>query len=365
MKNICHLVQDGVNCGLFTEVDISIKPSGQTKQHFSFKSGVLQNTYNARLFDIASITKTFLTMLVYRLLPIGEEKFFSLDTPVHWHLNLDGPFVDELTFRHLLTFHATFNRFITPAEMLDEMTRRNSTAKLSVFYEMIQQMETVGLLDRPGVVHKYANIHSILLGRAIENAFGQNLEELLKTHLFKPLGLNDTLTNPISKADRCVIAGHGLNLGEVSDPVARLALRIYSRLLGSAGLFSTTSDMLKLLDVVLMGSQHPDCQIQDVYAESLHLPLVSGSNFGQGFGIWNEFRRNLEHRNPTSSLGGVFKSGWTGCMVMCSRESGVSFALATNFLHKDRSLEEMKHDRRLLNEFYAGIAECVLGYKND
>lgn len=363
------VINSGVQQGLFTHADISVRSQASSKQHFNFGMDGVSHQYRPRVFDIASITKMIVTLLVYRLLTLKVHPEFSLDAPVKNFIpDMSGPFVDELTIRHLLTFHARFNRFVTPEEM-EQRSNRNPLSR--PLMQMLRQIKIVGLEGKPGLKHNYANVHTILLGLVLERFFESRfggacvevskfrLEGLIGTYLTKPLGLVDTLTDPISRANRCVIAAGGLKLGQVSDPVARLALGQHRRLLGSAGLFSSSRDLVDILDLVILGEKHPDCPISAEFIDLLHVPLLPTSDFGHGFGLWSVFRKNLEEFNPTSPPDGIFKSGYSGCIAMCSREFGVSFALTTNFLHKQRTVEEMRQDRRLLNQLYARVAECV------
>jgi CubicO group peptidase (beta-lactamase class C family) len=362
MKNkLEEIIRRGVHQGLFTVADLSVtyQSTAQSSfdEHFNFGVNGLSSSYQPRVYDIASITKMIVTLLVYRLLTLNEQSEFRLDAPVKKLMpDLSGPFVDELTIRHLLTFHAKFKRFVTPDEMMHECMINPSSRVLP---NMLNRIKKVGLEDKPGLKHNYANVHTILLGLILENVFGKSLEELIKMYITSPLGIVDTTTDPISRAHRCIRAAHGLRLGQVSDPVARLALGQHKRLLGSAGLSSTSKDLVHILGLVMLGEQHPSCPISAEFIELLYTPLLPTSNFGHGFGQWSVFRNNLEMINPTLPPDGIFKSGWSGCIAMCSRGFGVAFALTTNFLHKQRTTEEMTQDRRLLNHLYAYIAECV------
>lgn len=360
-KKLEEIIRCGVHQGLFTVADLSVTyqstHQSSFKEHFNFGEDGLHSLYQPRVFDIASITKMIATLLVYRLSTLNSHPEFSLDAPVKKFMpDLSGPYVDELTIRHLLTFHAKFNRFITSEEMMQESIANRRSL---VLVKMLDQIKTVGLEDKPGLKHNYANVHTILLGLVLENVFGKSIEELIKIHITGPLGLVDTMTDPISRAHRCVRSAHGLRLGQVSDPVARLALGQHKRLLGSAGLFSSSKDLGHILDIVMLGEQHPSCPISTEFIELLHTSLLPTSNFGHGFGQWSVFRENLEMINPTLPPDGIFKSGYSGCIAMCSREFGLAFALTTNFLHKQRTVEEMRHDRRFLNQLYALVAECV------
>jgi CubicO group peptidase (beta-lactamase class C family) len=353
------IIQDGFNAGIFTEADLSFRFSAPHASHMSFSKGRIVEVYERRLFDIASVTKMIVTLLVYRLLTIGHNGEFTIDAPVNRFIDISGPHTDDLTIYDLMTFHAEFNKFITPAEMFRKIRRRKGLGNLKVFPEMLQQIKSVGLTGRPGVNCRYANVHTILLGLVLESAFGKGLGELIKEHLLAPLGLSDTTADPMGKLHRCVQSHHKVPLGRPSDSVAHFSLRAYSRLLGSAGLFSTTSDLLCILDMALLGDQHPTCYIRDAFAGNLHQPVTEAKNFGQGFGLWSEFLKNLESFHPDPPHDLVFRSGFSGVVCACSKSANTSFAIATNFNHKRRTRAKTKADRRALHKIYARIANCV------
>lgn len=148
-KKLEEIIRRGVHQGLFTEVDLSIAYQTVFKEHFNFGLNGVSDLYQPRVFDVASITKMIVTLLVYRLLTLNSRPEFTLDAPVKKFLpDMSGPFVDELTIRHLLTFHAKFNRFITP----EDVTRISATHFGGrVMRHMLRQIKKVGLEDKPGL----------------------------------------------------------------------------------------------------------------------------------------------------------------------------------------------------------------------
>jgi CubicO group peptidase (beta-lactamase class C family) len=259
-----------------------------------------------------------------------------------------------------LTFHATFNTFITPPEILEKLKNTEGLARLIVFPEMITQMKSVGLVGRPGLDFRYGNIHAILLGLVLEKVFGESLDKLMRKHLFAPLKFWNTTIDPSFQLKRCVKAQHDIPLGKVSDPIARLALHAYG-LIGSAGLFSSTKEFLDLWGLVLLGEQHPTCPIADTFAKGLHLPVTEKRDFAQGFGLWSKFLENLEEFHPYPPDDIIYRSGFSGVVGACSKSVDGAFTLATNFLHVHRGVDEMKVARRGLHETYARVAHCVFG----
>lgn len=365
-EKIEKILQEGLAKGIFTEVDLSVRSSSSEIFHTSFSRGNFMAEYGKRIFDTASVTKMILTLLVYRLLTVHEMGEFSIDAPVNRFIDISGPHTEELTVYDLVTFHAEFNRFTTQAEMMKKIIRVKNpkapfrpTEPLKVFPEMLREIKSVGLRGRPGTSFRYGNVHSILLGFVLESAFKKGLEDLIREYLLIPLGLADTSTDPTGKLNRCVKSHYKVQLGRPSDSVAHLSSRLFSRLLGSAGLFSSTSDLLLVLDMVLLGDQHPTCHIRDEFASKLHLPVTPGGKFGQGFGLWSEFIKNLEEFHPDPPADLVFRSGFSGMMCACSRREQKSFVLAANFTHKRRTPQKATDDRRSLHETYARIASCV------
>lgn len=357
MKKIEVIIRNAYRMRIFTKADLSFSVPGRDPVHMSFSKGILHQVYGHRIFDIASGTKMILALLVYRLLTIGCKKDFTLDAPVNRFIDISGPHTDKLTIYHLLTFHAKFNKFITPAEMRKEINKTKRPDQ--VFKLMLKQIESVGLESPPGLHFNYANIHSILLGRVLENVFEKSLEELMHLYLFAPIGLRNTTVNPAGKLNRFVHSKHDLPLGKISDPVASLSLDLFKRLLGSAGLVSTTRELLHILNVILLDERHPTCPIQSTFAQELHKPVTEKGDFGQGLGLWSEFLKNLEDFHPCPPHDMVFKSGFSGVVCACSKSTNISFAFATNFLYKRRSKKAMSLARRTLHEVYAGIASCI------
>jgi CubicO group peptidase (beta-lactamase class C family) len=143
--------------------------------------------------------------------------------------------VDQLYVKHLYDRTGVFHRDRTLAEVVSEL------AKLP-------------LAHQPGEVWDYG--HSVdVLGRVIEVASGQPLDQFLEARLFKPLGMIDTgFYVPDAKLSRLVdppadkwIGPPDSVLGDVTTPT-----KLFS---GGGGLASTASDYLRFCQMLLNGGE--------------------------------------------------------------------------------------------------------------
>jgi CubicO group peptidase (beta-lactamase class C family) len=135
------------------------------------------------LFQVGSITKTFLATACMRLVEMGK---LELDLPVRFYLPelslADEGVAAQVTMRHLLTHTGGwvgdyFNDF-GPGE--DALGR------------MVAQMVELPQLTALGQVWSYNNSGFYIAGRVIEVITGKSFEAALQELLFEPLGLERT-----------------------------------------------------------------------------------------------------------------------------------------------------------------------------
>lgn len=199
-------------------------------------------------FEIASITKTFMSVLTLRL---AEEGRIDLDDTIDTHLEF--PAAHEMTFRHLLGHRAGVfdpssqlvsdrdgppdpHRVFTPAEILDAAAAGTPTFP-------------------PGSAHDYSNAGYWVLAAAIEGATGQNIGELLAEYVIGPLGLDDTSLFDESLPDVEVVNAYkDLDLDGDEDPMGTAPLPGFITPAWTAGaMISTAEDLVRFLDAVFGG----------------------------------------------------------------------------------------------------------------
>ena len=137
-------------------------------------------------FRIASMTKSFTAMAIFRLRDEGK---LSLADPVEKylpefrsvaHLTADS---SAITIKHLLTMSAGF-----PEDNPWGDRRLGDTE------EQLRGFLSGGLSlsNAPGFAYEYSNLGFALLGQIITNISGQRYQDYITKHILQPLGMRDT-----------------------------------------------------------------------------------------------------------------------------------------------------------------------------
>lgn len=105
----------------------------------------------------------------------------------------------------------------------------------------------------PGEIHEHSNLGYALLALALSRTAKQSYPILLQNTLLEPLGLSETMFNTTKEAKNLIVIGYQ-NGKEIAPQVFE---NRSSLLLGSNGLYSSPSDMLKWLSFQLSAEQKP------------------------------------------------------------------------------------------------------------
>jgi CubicO group peptidase (beta-lactamase class C family) len=165
------------------------------------------------LFQIGSITKTFLATAIMRLVKMGK---LELDRPIRTYYPelklMDEEAASRVTMRHLLTHTGGwvgdyFNDFGLGEDAL---------------HRMIAKMAELEQLSPLGELWSYNNSGFYLAGRVIEILMGTNFEEAMKELVLDPLGLEMSFFFAHEVITHRVAAGHKVVDGkpEVARPWA-------------------------------------------------------------------------------------------------------------------------------------------------
>ena len=135
------------------------------------------------LWDLASLTKVIgMTTAVMQLYEQGK---VSLDAPLQRYIpEWQGAHKELVTIRHLITHTSGLPAF----KPYDRETHDpDNLAKL---------MFSTPLDTLPGVRMVYSDIGAYMLGRLVERLSGETLDEYVLNHVFRPLGMNETMYRP-------------------------------------------------------------------------------------------------------------------------------------------------------------------------
>ena len=214
------------------------------------------------IFRIYSMTKPITSIAVMMLY---EEGHFQLGTPVSelipafkdMQVYTEGgaAIVDaenEMTIKHLLT-HTSGLIYGGEGDHPIHQRYRDANYYRGDLAYMAQELGKIPLLHNPGAAWNYG-MSTDVLGYLVEVVSGMPFEEYLKTHIFNPLGMNDTAFSvPEEKADRYATLYEPSEDGGIqvieNAPVSSGPLSFFHS--GGAGLQSTAADYLRFCQMLL------------------------------------------------------------------------------------------------------------------
>jgi CubicO group peptidase (beta-lactamase class C family) len=143
-------------------------------------------------FYIGSVSKSITALAVMKLVDRGK---IELDKPVQtyipWFQVADPDVSKQITIRNLLNHTSG----------LAEKGDPNSAAYTANIEEQVRLMQYVKPVYKPGTTFEYYNQNYRILGYVVEVVSGQPYGEFLKENIFLPLGMHDTVTNPVDAPD--------------------------------------------------------------------------------------------------------------------------------------------------------------------
>jgi CubicO group peptidase (beta-lactamase class C family) len=223
------------------------------------------------IFRLASISKPIVTAAAMRLIEQGK---LSLDAAVtDWLPDFKPKTPDgatpTITLRHLLTHTSglaydfmqsetgPYNRLQVSAGADGDITMEDNLAR----------MVEAGLMFPPGAAWLYS-VAIDVLGAVMQKAEGAHLDDVVRTHVTGPLGMNDTsffvtdatrLVQPYSNAaPEPVRIGDGHKqaflpgLAPINMSVSR-AFNRHAFPAGGAGMNGTAAEIVRFLDVIRAG----------------------------------------------------------------------------------------------------------------
>ncbi|MCL4217668.1 MAG: DUF1343 domain-containing protein [Candidatus Hydrogenedentes bacterium] len=286
------------------------------------------------VYDLASLTKVVATTTA--IMQCRDSGIIDLDDSVGGHLAL--PAFNALTIRQLLTHTSGLvpgRPFYREATSMDEM--------LGMYASMN--------LDRtPGTGRTYSDVGFMMLGRIVELATWNRLDEFCRKYIFDPLEMTSTTFNPppelalrAAATENCTWRGR-IMCGEVHDENAYAVGGIS----GHAGLFSTAADLALFCRGLLDGSLFKESTVDEMMQLGL-LPWYPWQGLGWQLDPWLNTSSGF-----LPSRGAFGHTGWTGTCLWVDREINLIAILLSNTCHPTRA---GRHNAVLRETFYTSVAK--------
>jgi len=279
------------------------------------------------LFDMASCTKVVVTTTA--ILQLYEQGLVELDAPVGkylWEFR-DQPVTVTDLLTHTSGFAWSWGRYFK--DVCGSKLEDNTTENL-----------TLWLADpnnrRPRATQfNYCCANFFLLQLMIERITGERLCDYSRTHIFKPLGMNDSYfflrdeQYPEGVYERICAGKTTKETGRVDDGFARIALGGNA---GNAGLFSTAGDLAKFCTAIMYGGANRNGRI--LKPETIEMmSKVVDPRFGRALGWDVSSTRKSLLKGYAVSPDAVVHGGHTGTMIAIDIAGHYAIILLANRNH--------------------------------
>ncbi|HVM90177.1 MAG TPA: serine hydrolase domain-containing protein [Puia sp.] len=293
------------------------------------------------LFDLASLTKVVGTTTSIMLLQ--DKGLLDVDDPVGKYIPaFNSNDKNSITIRHLLTHTAGLYEWYP---LYYRCTNKNEAYKL---------IGGLPLKFPVGAQRRYSDLGFVILGEIIEKISGLALQEFMQKNIFGPLKMNNTTYNPLrtKKFTKIAATSHGnpyeyrmvhdsalgftireINpdawngwrkytlRGEVNDGNAWYANGGIS---GAAGLFSTVTDLQKLVNMLM---NHGKAGSRQFISGKTIQRFLEQDKFKNGLGWMMDPANPVIKNGPEGSFG---HTGFTGTSIAVIPSRKLSVILLIN-----------------------------------
>ncbi|WP_259221230.1 glycoside hydrolase family 3 N-terminal domain-containing protein [Salinibacter ruber] len=283
-------------------------------------------------YDLASLTKVVATTTA--VMKLYEADSLELDAPVARYLpDFAQNGKEAVTVRQLLAHSSGLKPYLDPDE-------RGPTRAALLDTLMAQP-----LTYTPGTRSTYSGLNAIALMRIVETISGRPFDAFCRTHIFEPLGMDqtgfyDTDVTRAWVAPTTDTAGTRRR-GSVHDPMAR----DMNGVSGNAGLFSTAADLARFGYMLthegrIDGRQFLEPKTIETFTAQADVP---GSTRALGW--------DTKSAEGYSSAGDEFSAasfghtGYTGTSFWVDPAEDLFFVLLTNRVYPDDTADQITQVR--------------------
>ena len=340
---------------------IMIKNSAYGKLNSYNKDGTKKtdspNVTTDTMYDLASNTKMYATN--YALQKLVSEGKIGINDKITTYFpdfkdNADDPYKGkaDLTLRNLMEHQGGFPA--DPQYHNDKFNQKTQKADQNATNPLfsqdkattLQMILKTPLIYTPGTRTLYSDVDFMLLGLVVEKVTGMPLDQYVENTLYKPIGLNHIMYNPLQKgfaANDCAATELNGNTrdgaisfknirkntlqGQVHDEKAFYSMGGVS---GHAGLFANAGDLAKLCQVMLNGGGYGENKFFDKNTID-EFTKRKDALATWGLGWWREGDVGRPwYFGVQSSSGTIGHQGWTGTLTMIDPSTNLVVVLLTN-----------------------------------
>lgn len=234
-------------------------------------------------FRLASVTKQFTAMAVLMLVDRGA---LRLDESLRSIFPAFRPFADQITVRDLLRHTSglvDYEDFV-PA---DSPTQVTDAEVLEIL------VSTDSTYFQPGSDFRYSNSGYAVLSMIVEDRSGMSFAEFLKTNIFDPLEMTNTVAYQKGVSE---VANRAYGYTVDGSQIGNTDQSPWSAVLGDGGIYSSLDDLYKWDQALSAGGLVSADLTQEMFTPHL-------ANYGFGWRIDTyEGRKRHHHSGSTSGF---------------------------------------------------------------
>ncbi len=313
------------------------------------------------IYDFASVTK--ITGPLPALMKLYDEGKLKLDTSfyAYWpdfkHSNKK-----DITLREILAHQAKLQPWIPFWKLT---LKKNGQFKRSAFKTDSSKRHSVKIAEHMYLnkkyqkkiyksikksplleekKYKYSGLSFFLFPQLIENLTGIAYEDYLNRYFYQPLGAGSVTYNPLNKFDKSLIIPTEYDSifrkqqmhGYVHDESAAMLGGIS----GNAGLFGTTLDLAKIMQMYLNGGKYAGIRfISDSTIKEFTRCQYPKNENRRGLGFDKPLLKNKEYGSTAidASEKSFGHAGFTGTFCWADPENGILFVFMSNRVYPTRN----------------------------
>jgi beta-N-acetylhexosaminidase len=367
-SRIDSFCQMGINSKLFPGCQVLVAKEGTVVWQKSYGYHTYQRemaVQNNHLYDLASLTKILGPLPL--LMQLVQDSIIMLDKPfANYWTDFKGTDKSKITLREILTHQAQlkpganyapllFKRKtkLNPAVIRNKPSEHFTLRVSSQWYARSDMTQQIYSLIKestllPQKKYAYSDMGFVLFPPLISQLTGQPYENLLYNEIFKPIGAYSLVYNPSTTfpVSDCIPTEldetfrKELLQGYVHDEVCALI----GGVAGHAGLFGTSNDIAKLMQMYLQNGQYGGTQYikPSTLKEFTRVQYPSNENrralgFDKPYLRNNTFSPDKSFPAKSASESSYGHTGFTGTFAWCDPQNNLLFIFLSNRVHPTRT----------------------------
>lgn len=382
------LIQSSIAQKIFPGCEVLVARKGKIVYEKNF--GKLSYDVNSQqvnsntVYDLASVTKV--TATLQSLMLLYDQKKLNLDEKASYYLpELKGTNKENVIIRDLLWHQAGLVAYIPfwertriPLGWKTEFYNTKQTEECTLcvadgmyakpairdsIWRWVIKSPLMNRKDRNGQYpYVYSDLGFMILHHLVERLTNQPLDVFTTKNFYEPLAMNTTGFNPLTRIPKYQIAPtendnlfrERLIQGTVQDQTAAMLGGVS----GHAGLFSSASDLVKLLQMNLNKGKAGDKQF--LSESTVNLFTTNRSAKSQRVLGWDKLPSDGEsnfvsNKVSPSSYG---HSGYTGTLVWIDPEEELVFVFLSNRVNPsaaNNKINTLKIRRKVMDLVYGAL----------